>query len=132
MTALLAATLVCALPQVVDGDTIRCAARLVRLVGMDAPEMPGHCRRGRLCVPGNPFAARDQLRRIIRGAQVTLRPVGQDRYGRTLAIAWATRGPARINLACHQIATGHAVYVPKWDRPARDIARACAAERRRG
>src|SRR3546814_4753345 len=32
-------------PTVVDGDTLRCGGTRIRLQGIDAPEMPGHCRR---------------------------------------------------------------------------------------
>ena len=29
---------------VVDGDPLRCGSERVRLLGIDAPELPGHCR----------------------------------------------------------------------------------------
>ena len=34
---------------VIDGDTIHCGYTRVRLAGIDAPEMPGHCQPGRAC-----------------------------------------------------------------------------------
>lgn len=95
----------------IDGDTIRCGRERVRLIGIDAPEMPGHCRAGRICVPGDPVAAKSNLSAIIRGRKIRLRRVGVDGYGRTLAIAYA----GRVNLSCAQIAAGQAVYVSKWD-----------------
>jgi len=56
----------------VDGDTLRCADPgapklnfLVRLDRIDAPEMPGHCRRGRDCAPGDPFIVRDVLTYLL-------------------------------------------------------------------
>lgn len=85
--AIIAAVLSCAAPLALDGDTIRCAnlERPVRLLGIDAPELPGHCRMGRTCAPGNPYASTRELAAALRGQPVTLRPVGFDRYGRTLA-----------------------------------------------
>ncbi|MGC1270186.1 MAG: hypothetical protein WA842_06275 [Croceibacterium sp.] len=35
---------------VTDGDTIRCGDERIRLLGIDAPEMGGRCREGRVCV----------------------------------------------------------------------------------
>ncbi len=86
MIAVLAA---CAL-SVIDGDTVRCGPRhggeVVRLLGIDAPEMPGHCRRGRACAPGDPFASKASLQAAVRlRGRVTIERHGRDRYGRTLA-----------------------------------------------
>lgn len=39
----------CHWPKVIDGDTIHCRYTRVRLAGIDAPEMPGHCQPGRAC-----------------------------------------------------------------------------------
>jgi endonuclease YncB( thermonuclease family) len=39
---------------VTDGDTIRCNGERIRLLGIDTPELPGHCRKGRDCVSGDP------------------------------------------------------------------------------
>lgn len=57
----------CLAAHAVDGDTLRCGAGigLVRLAAIDAPELPGHCRRGRHCAPGDPYQARDVLRRLV-------------------------------------------------------------------
>lgn len=38
----------------VDGDTLRCGQERVRLLGIDAPEMPGHCPRAPMR-PRRPF-----------------------------------------------------------------------------
>ena len=56
----------------VDGDTLRCRYRAeaggrVRLAGIDAPEMPGHCRAPRNCAPGDPIAAKAKLAQLITG-----------------------------------------------------------------
>ncbi len=51
----------------IDGDTLRCANidPAVRLTGIDAPELPGHCRRGRDCAPVDPFIPRDVLTYLL-------------------------------------------------------------------
>jgi endonuclease YncB( thermonuclease family) len=89
----------------VDGDTLHCSGgRRIRLYGIDAPEMPGHCRDGRACTPGDPFAAQAQLRGLIRGA-VTCRTVETDRHGRSVARCES----AGRDLSCFMLASGHAV-----------------------
>lgn len=108
LTILAAATLSCI---AVDGDTLRCGAERVRLIGIDAPELPGHCQPWRRCVAGDGQASKAALARLIAGRQVTLERLGQDHYGRTLALAHA----AGVNLACAQLAAGQAVYVERWD-----------------
>ena len=96
----------------IDGDTLRCRGERVRLIGIDAPEMPGHCRRGRVCVEGDPIAAKRHLDRLVRGRDVKLTRHGRDHYGRTLAYAEV----GGIDLSCEMIASRFAVYVEKWDR----------------
>ena len=110
-----AAALTCT---VIDGDTLRCPPpeqgqqpERVRLLGIDAPELPGHCRQGRHCAPGNGQASKASLERLVRGRAIRIQRFGQDRYGRTLALAWA--GPH--NLACAQLAGGQAIYRADWD-----------------
>lgn len=68
----------------VDGDTLRCGAERIRLLAIDTPELPGHCRRGRKCVDGDPYAATASLAAMLKGRAEIAR-VGRDRYGRTLA-----------------------------------------------
>ena len=94
----------CRSPTVTDGDSLRCGGQRVRLLGIDAPEMPGSCRPGRQCVQGDPYAARDYLVSLTR-TTVRCTPEGQDRYGRTLARC-AANG---IDLSCAMIRSGHAV-----------------------
>jgi micrococcal nuclease len=83
----LQAAFVCNQPLAVDGDTFRCknVPVRIRLKDIDTPEMPGHCRRGRKCVPGNPYAAKAALARILASGRVTCRHLGFDRYQRVLA-----------------------------------------------
>ena len=104
---------------VTDGDTIRCGAERVRLLGIDAPELPGHCRGGRACVPGDPFASTASLDRAM-SAVMRINRVGEDRYGRTLAMVAGPRG----DLSCWQLSQGQAIYNPRWDNGLR-IARTC-------
>lgn len=52
-------------PVAIDGDTIAAAGKRVRLVGIDAPEMPGHCRAGRNCAPGDPVASKEALQAFL-------------------------------------------------------------------
>ena len=59
----------------VDGDTLVCNKHKIRLTNVYAAE---------LNQPGGAEAKR-RLRAIISSGDVTLRPLGTDRYGRTLA-----------------------------------------------
>lgn len=68
----------------IDGDTLRCGKERIRLLGIDAPEMPRHCRRGRKCVEGDPYASKAALAGALVG-KATIERRGHDRYGRTLA-----------------------------------------------
>jgi endonuclease YncB( thermonuclease family) len=104
---------------VVDGDTLRCGGERIRLLGIDAPELPGHCRQGRECAPGDPYASTRSLERALVGA-LTIERIGEDRYGRTLALVASARG----NLSCWQLNQGQAVYKTQWDNGLR-VARSC-------
>jgi micrococcal nuclease len=104
---------------VTDGDTIRCGRERIRLLGIDAPELPGHCRRGRECAPGDPYASKASLDDALSG-HATIERVGEDRYGRTLARVAADNG----DLSCWQLTRKQAIYKPKWDNGLR-IARTC-------
>lgn len=94
----------------IDGDTIRCGEERLRLLGIDAPEMPGHCRPGRDCAPGDPFASKASLEDGLTGT-LTIERVGEDRYGRTLALVHGAGG----DLSCRQLNGGYARYVARWD-----------------
>lgn len=98
--------------RVVDGDTLRCDGGRIRLLGIDAPELPGHCAEGRRCAPGDPVAATRSLRDGLgNGRTVKIRDVGTDRYGRTLALVLGRGG----DLSCWQLAHRQAIYKPNWD-----------------
>lgn len=103
----------------VDGDTLRCGRERIRLLGIDAPELPGHCRRGRRCAPGDPYASRASLARALSG-RVTIHRIGMDRYGRTLALVRGANG----DLSCWQLRNRQAQYRPDWD-DGRALSRRC-------
>ena len=72
--------LICLAAIATDGDTLRCAnlhsgTPKLRLARVDAPEMPGHCRRGRDCAPGDPYAAKAFLQALVKGRNVPCRRV---------------------------------------------------------
>lgn len=99
ITALaLAAATLCPSPTVHDGDSIRCGAERIRLLNIDAPELPGSPRcepaqRRRLAGSRNPSwcddtrgkASRDALRAFLATGPVRIERHGHDAYGRTLA-----------------------------------------------
>jgi len=98
--------------RVIDGDTLHCDGGRVRLLGIDAPELPGHCAQGRDCAPGDPYESTRSLEEGMGdGSSLAIENVGHDRYGRILAMVKGRGG----DLSCWQIARGEAVYKPKWD-----------------
>jgi uncharacterized membrane protein YsdA (DUF1294 family) len=108
MLLLFAATsFACLNPSHHDGDNIRCSnvPGSMRLHGIDAPEMPGACRPGRECTPGDPYAARDYLRALTRGRAVRCDVVDVDHYGRQVVDCTADGQ----NIGCAMIAGGQAV-----------------------
>lgn len=72
---------------VYDGDTLTINGERIRIIGLDAPEIGSGAR----CASEARAAdeARNELRRLLRGAEITLRRDGTDRYGRTLAYVYA-------------------------------------------
>lgn len=119
MTLVLLAAVVLSGCVATDGDSLRCGAERVRLLGVDAPEM-GRCATGRRCAPGDPIASRDNLRRLVNGKPIRVDRVGQDRYGRTLAVVYA----GGLDLSCAQLKAGHATYRRDWDNGLR-VGRTC-------
>jgi endonuclease YncB( thermonuclease family) len=104
-----AAEIACTRPHIIDGDTMDCAGTRIRLASIDAPEMPHHCRSGRQCTPGDPYAARDYLSFLTRG-RVACRPVDIDVYGRTVA---SCNAEGR-DLSCAMVEAGRAVRRYGW------------------
>lgn len=109
---------------VTDGDTIRCGDERIRLLGIDAPELPGHCRQGRDCVEGDGAAATRSLERGASLGPLVIVRMGTDRYGRTLALVRAQTPAGSQDLSCWQLQQGHAEYVERWDNR-RAVARTC-------
>jgi endonuclease YncB( thermonuclease family) len=109
----------CPSPYVIDGDTIRCGAERVRLLGIDAPELH-RCPRYRHCVDGDPVASRLSLRQAVSSGPVRYRMLKRDRYGRAVAVVKA----GSLNLSCWQMRQGRADYIAKWD-DGRIIANSC-------
>ena len=108
---------------VTDGDTIRCGDERIRLLAIDAPELPQHCGRRRACGEGDPFASASNLRVAMEGRALTILRTGTDRFGRTVGVVYADGA----NLSCRQIGDGHAVYQRKYDREAGfPVSRDCA------
>lgn len=90
-----------------DGDAIRCGGkgRSMRLYAIDAPEMPGACRPGRQCTPGDPYASRDHLRALTTGKAVQCRQLDTDRYGRPVVQCFS----GGADLSCSMVSDGFAV-----------------------
>lgn len=105
--------------RVTDGDTIRCGGERIRLLAIDAPELPGHCQGRRRCAPGDPYASTESLRSAMLGP-LSIDRIGEDHYGRTLARVASTKG----DLSCWQLANGQAIYRSDWDNDFR-VARTC-------
>lgn len=98
-------TFTCQSASVIDGDTFDCDGKRIRLKGIDAPELPGHCRPGRQCTPGDPYASTESLRRLLEGGTVSCRKTDTDAYGRTVALCKS----GAADLSCRQIEGGFAV-----------------------
>ena len=95
----------CTSPLVIDGDTLHCAGRTVRLEGIDAPEHAGQCQPGRHCTPGDAEASTANLRRLVLGPTLQCVRSDTDQHGRTVARCSA----GKIDLSCAQIEGGFAV-----------------------
>ena len=105
---------ICLSAVAIDGDTLRCAnsTQTIRLAGIDAPELAGHCRKTRVCAPGDAIAARDYVTGALALGPVTIQPIKIDLYGRLVASATIATGE---NLSCSILIAGHAIPKPNWD-----------------
>jgi endonuclease YncB( thermonuclease family) len=101
----------CQVAYVHDGDTFRCAdGTRIRLSAIDAPEMPGACRRGRTCAPGNPFAAKATLAALIDRRVVQCVPTGTT-YNRVAA--WCSLNGN--DLSCSMLKSGQVIRLARFD-----------------
>jgi micrococcal nuclease len=120
--------IVCEAPQVIDGDSIRCAnIGQVRLLGIDAPDYRESrpCREGfgdHVCDDDGARAARESLRWALRFGSVRVQPVTRDRYRRLIA----TVSAGGRDLSCWQLRQRTARYIVKYDNSGR-IRSACPA-----
>ncbi|MEL6921392.1 MAG: thermonuclease family protein [Pseudomonadota bacterium] len=82
---------------VLDGDSLRLDGREVRLQGIDAPERDQTCidASGRRFDCGE--RARQELRRLIDGANVACESIQRDRFGRSLSRCFADRETTSLN-----------------------------------
>lgn len=89
----------------IDGDTFAASDERWRLARIDTPEMPGHCRPGRRCVPGDPVMAKQVLAMVVerKGEAIRCRKIEKDRYGRWIAECHTRSG---LNLSDLMLATG--------------------------
>jgi endonuclease YncB( thermonuclease family) len=102
----------CLVASITDGDTFRCSnGQRVRIAGIDAPELAGHCRRGRICTPGNAEQSKRALAALIEGKPLKCQALGRS-YNRILATC--TYG--KIDIGCAQVRSGNAVkrYSESW------------------
>lgn len=105
----------CRVQYVTDGDTFRCSnGTRVRLSSIDTPEMPGSCRPGRTCAPGDPYAAKAALQRLISGRTVQCQSVGKS-YNRVAA--WCSVDGN--DLSCAMIRSGYAIRLSRQDKARR-------------
>jgi endonuclease YncB( thermonuclease family) len=78
--------------RVIDGDTLQVAGERIQLEGIDAPEPGQECQDalGRTYDCG--AAAVRGLVDLTKGQTVNCEPIGEDRYGRTLAVCRLASG----------------------------------------
>ncbi|CAK0748286.1 micrococcal nuclease [uncultured Gammaproteobacteria bacterium] len=110
VSAAFAAEITCAKPRVVDGDTIHCGGKKLRLEGIDAPESRQTCTGA----SGN-YACGEQatvaLRARVGSGPIRYTATGTDKYGRTLATVRDGKGE---NLNEAMVRTGNAVAYRRY------------------
>ena len=95
----------CTVAWVIDGDTFICGdGRHVRIAGVDAPELAGHCERWRQCAPGDAKASLHAMIRLAKGRTAQCEAVGTS-YNRTLAFC----SVGGTDLSCAMLTGGYAI-----------------------
>ncbi len=118
--------LACIAAAAIDGDSIRCKnVGQVRLLGIDAPDRTSSrpCREGfgnHVCDDDLARRGKIAMQQALSLGPVRIEPVGKDRYGRTLAIAYA----GSVNLNCRMLRVPGVRYIPRYDNGGR-VAKAC-------
>jgi endonuclease YncB( thermonuclease family) len=104
-TAATPRTLVAKVERVADGDSVIAVTEngtklRIRLLGIDAPELPYNGK------PGQPYAedARDYLDHLIGGKTIRVDAYGPDQYNRVLGVVW----DEQVNINLVMVAMGYA------------------------
>jgi micrococcal nuclease len=98
---------------VYDGDTFTLSTgEKVRLACIDTPEMRNTAKK-KADKPAA-IAARDYLKVLIGDADVTVKRVGKDLYGRTIARVFTPNGR---ELSVEMLEAGHAVVFKGYEKP---------------
>ena len=103
---------------VIDGDTLRVDGQVIRLAGLDAPELHQVCHRA-----GQPYAcgeiARAELRRMSQNAGVTCAILKRDKYRRLLGRCAAGGQDIGASLVRRGFAVAYGDYAEEEERARR-------------
>lgn len=101
----------CPQVRVIDGDTLDCAGRRIRLDGIDAPERAQICRSATLRDYPCGSESTRALARLVGSGTIRCVPTGTDRYGRTLATCFGVGGR---NLNQAMVCSGDAIAYRRY------------------
>ena len=106
---------------VIDGDTVRIDGVTIRIVEIDLPETYRSRCENEL-VRG--LKAKERLRALLDSGTVSFKPLGTDRYGRTLAYVYA----GEVNVGQRLLEEGFALpYIPGPEAKVKRLAVWCAS-----
>ncbi|WP_423068710.1 thermonuclease family protein [Devosia sp. CN2-171] len=97
--------------RVADGDTIEIGGQRIRLTGLDAPEWNQTCSRADGADWPCGRAATDRMRDLTRGAMLSCKGEGHDRYGRLLATCRAGDADIAESLVRDGLAVASGSYI---------------------